>query len=91
MKHKPSRKPKCATRRSVQPDGSAAASNNTNLWRRYRLTHVTVAWQERYGGHWHDYSKQITHEDFAKHYSQVPPNGLHERPGATTKKDTNAK
>jgi hypothetical protein len=60
--------------RSAPPHGSAATSNNTNLWRRYRLTHVTVAWQERHAGIWFDYSKQITHEQFAKHYTQVPPN-----------------
>lgn len=53
--------------------GSAETSSDTKLWRRYRLTHVTVAWQERYGEHWYDYSKKITHEDFLKHYSQVPP------------------
>jgi len=59
---------------SLHPAGSAATSNNTNLWRRYRLTHVTVAWQERHAGMWCDYSKQITHEQFSKHYTQVPPN-----------------
>lgn len=53
---------------------SAAASKPDNLWRRYRLTYVTVAWQERYAGKWYGYSKQITHEDFLKHYQQVPPN-----------------
>jgi hypothetical protein len=64
--------------------GSAATSNNTNLWRRYRLTHVTVAWQERYAGHWYDYSKQITHEEFLKHYSQQPPNESSSATGGAT-------
>jgi hypothetical protein len=66
------------TPRTAQRKGDSRAAhgsaNNTNLWRRYRLTHVMVAWQERYGGHWYDYSKQIPHEDFVKRYSQLPPN-----------------
>lgn len=56
------------------PHGSAAKSKNTNLWRRYRITHVTVAWQERLPGKWKDFSKQITHEDLLNHYSEMPPN-----------------
>ena len=52
---------------------SRKTQKNTNLWRRYRLTHVIVAWQEYIGGKWRNHERKIKHTTFAEHYRQEPP------------------
>lgn len=53
-------------------------TNSIHLWRRYRITHVTVAWQETRGNKWTNHTKVLTQERFVRRYSQRPPPGVPE-------------
>lgn len=59
---------------SATPAGSASGSNHE--WRRYRLTHVTAAWQQKCGKKWRNFSKTMPHSDFMAFYEAEPPRGI---------------